>query len=122
MYALIGYKIFTKVKSQQNKMSRSQKNYQQKVFVELMVQTFLKIISIGIYGFWWIVLYILAPTGNVTYLTIFCHCTFVGGSIPGTVYMILQHPTYFKNFKKFFGCFSNSDTSRQMFVRSSVVQ
>ncbi|CAI5453209.1 unnamed protein product [Caenorhabditis angaria] len=121
IYVFLGYQIFSKVKSQQNKMSRSQKNYQKRVFVELTVQTLLKICSICIYGLWWIVLYILAPIGNVTYITIFCHCTFVGGSIPGAIYMIWKHPTYLKNFKKMIVCKNVLNTDR-IFIRSSVIQ
>ncbi|CAI5453698.1 unnamed protein product [Caenorhabditis angaria] len=118
IYSFMGYQIFIIVKSHQNKMSRSQKLYHRKVSIELLVQTFLKISSIGIYGIWWMLLYIFAPTGNMTHLTVFCHCTFVGGSIPSTIYIILKHPTYLKNLKNRVLCESESNQFK-IFIRSS---
>ncbi|CAI5452257.1 unnamed protein product [Caenorhabditis angaria] len=95
-YIYLCYKIIGNVKSQQNKMSRSQKNHQKKVLYESIIQSCIKCVTCGSCGTWWVLLFIFAPIGNVNMFTLIVHCIFVGAPIPGTIVMLYQHPTYFK--------------------------
>ncbi|CAI5452503.1 unnamed protein product [Caenorhabditis angaria] len=115
LYISICYRIFDQVRSQQNKMSRIQKNHQRKVLIELSIQTIIKLLSVGIYAFWWAFLFVFRPNGNLNFFTLISHTTFVAAPIPGTLFMLFKHPTYFRRSK------IKSITSTIMFMRSSVV-
>ncbi|CAI5451526.1 unnamed protein product [Caenorhabditis angaria] len=94
LYIYLCYVIFSKVRSQQNQMSRIQKNYQRKVMHDFTISSTLKCFTLGSYGFWLVFQYLFEPFGHINYLTVVAHSIFIGSPIPGTLFMIFQHPTY----------------------------